>query len=501
MPYKYKWINKAYHHTIVRNQLIKMLADSCHIKFIFASFSGMKIPAIFLAVLLASAASLATQSQPTEIKYSPAELRQDLNFLKHLINNVHVNPNSELTPRQYDALFGQIDASLNDSLNASDFLKKIKPLVAYLSDEHAQINLKPALLSAAYRTGMVYLPFTLKKNNGNYFVEACVDSRWNNIIGQSVNSINGIPVDELLQNCALATTGFPRQRAATALRQFGYLYPWASPALAERFTLKTEDGKSIDIQGTTLQMWDDYLAGQANITKCEDRLSYTRFSNAGYINACSFDVKAKGQYSMDSIKRKIDRIFLQIKQDGVKKLVIDISHNEGGNSAVGDYLISYISDKPYTDYQTDWKRSDEYLKLLKSWGFNDSVYTAQPAGKVLHFASSRVSPEPVPYPFKGKTLIIIGPATFSSAITFATLIRDNHIAVLIGQTPVNGHPNGFGEMYYTNLPHTQIFVRFGVKEYIRPAGKKGNNELAPDMPLTDAQMSNIKMVVGQGKLF
>jgi hypothetical protein len=380
-------------------------------------------------------------------------------------------------------------------------LKKIKPVIAYLSDEHAQINLKPVLLSPAFRSGNVYIPFTLKKVDGHYIVDACLDTRLESLRGKSISGINGVSLKELIQKCALATTGVPGQREATALRQFGYLYPWASPVLAERFTLQTDDGNTLTVEGTTLQAWDDYLGRQANSASCEDRLSYTRYGDAGYINACSFDVKAKGKYSMDSIKHKIDGIFEQIKQDGVKKLVVDISHNQGGNSAVGDYLISYIYGKPYLDYQTDWKRSDEYLKLLKSWGFNDSVYAAQPAGKVLHFPAERVTPEQVAYPFKGKTGIIIGPATFSSAMTFATVIRDNHIAPLIGQTPINGHPSGFGEMYYTNLPHTQIFVRFGVKEYIRPAGKGGDNILVPDVKLTDAQMNNIDTVINMDKLF
>jgi hypothetical protein len=149
------------------------------------------------------------------------------------------------------------------------------------------------------------------------------------------------------------------------------------------------------------------------------------------------------------------------------------------------------------DYQTDWKRSDEYLQLLKSWGFENPAYAAEPAGKVLHFPSGQVTPGHVPNPFSGTTVIVTGPATFSSAMTFATLIRDNHIAKLIGQTPVNGHPNGFGEMYYTNLPHTQVFVRFGVKQHIRPAGNIGDTNLTPDIILTDRQMNDINELIRQ----
>ncbi len=69
----------------------------------------------------------------------------------------------------------------------------------------------------------------------------------------------------------------------------------------------------------------------------------------------------------------------------------------------------------------------------------------------------------------------------------------------MGQTPVNGHPTSFGEMFYTNLPHTQLFVRFGVKEHIRPAGKTPDNNLRPDIPLTDAQMRDINAIIRKAR--
>ncbi len=85
-----------------------------------------------------------------------------------------------------------------------------------------------------------------------------------------------------------------------------------------------------------------------------------------------------------------------------------------------------------------------------------------------------------PVRFNGKTYVVIGDGTFSSAMMFATIIKDNHIATLVGQVPKGGHPTHFGEMYNTKLPNTQLDLLFGVKEWIRPAGKGGENILRPD---------------------
>ena len=65
---------------------------------------------------------------------------------------------------------------------------------------------------------------------------------------------------------------------------------------------------------------------------------------------------------------------------------------------------------------------------------------------------------------------------------FATLVQDNDMALLAGESSVNGHPSHFGEMYSTLLTNTQLELRFGVKEWIRPAGSGKVNKLVPDIP-------------------
>lgn len=68
-------------------------------------------------------------------------------------------------------------------------------------------------------------------------------------------------------------------------------------------------------------------------------------------------------------------------------------------------------------------------------------------------------------------------STFSSAIMFATMIKDNQVATLVGQIPDNGHPNHFGEMYGAKPP-CRFTTAIRGKEWIRPSGVAGN-QLVP----------------------
>ncbi len=340
----------------------------------------MKTKFLFLLCQLGSIIGYGQQPSNDSL-YSPAHLKEDLAFLQQQLYQVHANPFTEFSAKQYDQLFTSIGNKLTSPLSATDFLKLVKPVVAHLADEHAFIG----------------------------------------------------PPEPL------------------------------------------QPGK----------------------TGCQERISYQQYGKTGYINACSFDVKKTGEFTLATVYAKIDSIFKLVHDAGIQQLVIDVSNNEGGNSAVGEYLISSFYKKPYKTYQCNWKRSAEYQKLYESWGIKNEFYANTPIGNIIHFDAGTTTPQEVLYPFNGKVTVVVGQHTFSSAILFATLIKDNKIAPIIGQIPANGHPNHFGEMYNTKLPNTRIDLRFGVKEWIRPAGKgkEQDNQLVPDQVLTTAEMEDVQRLI------
>ena len=446
----------------------------------------------FIAFALFIFATSNTFSQSlSERKFSQQQLKEDLAYLKQQLFNVHINPYTELNKEQYEQLFASINIKLKDSLSATDFLKLVKPAIAYLSDEHAGISLQTKMLTKNYQDESVFCPLSLTKDGNNYRIVKVLSGQAD-LLGKRVTKIDGVPIEEALNKCALYTAGYPDQRKEKALTQFGSLYALSLTGIQHQFSIKTSEGKNITIQGVTLQTWLDELGKQTGWNDaCNEAISYQKIDDAGYIYACSFSIS---DTKMDSLKNKLNTIFEQVQKDKLKYLFIDVSKNGGGNSMVGNVLIDYFYDKSYGTYRCDWKRSEDYLKLLKSWGGNPGdQYTNTPDGEVLHFPSDTVDAAHNPYRFKGKVFVVVGNGTFSSAIMFATMIKDNHIAALAGQIPANGHPNHFGEMYNTKLPNTKIDLRFGVKEWIRPSGEKGDNKLHPDI-VVDSNLPREELV-------
>lgn len=432
------------------------------------------------------------QSITPEEKYSPTTLKEDLVFIKNQLFNVHANAFTELSKTQYEKLFSDIEPKLTDSMTAVEFLKLVKPAMAYLSDEHANIGLpeKSTLLNGK----QVFLPLSLKKENNTYRIDSVLlkDSELKK--GDIIKQVDNLPVEELIKKCSVYTVGFPGQRTANAVQQFGLLYTWATP-FKNTFTITLQNNKKVSIGGVDANTWLSYLKfiyGAAN--SCEEKISYKKYGETGYINACTFSSRSDSEYN--AYARAVKNIFTQIQQDKVKQIIIDVSKNSGGNSALGDLIIAAFYDKPYGGYQLNWKRSDEYLKLMKSWGANDDNYERHKPGEIIHFDSDTTTPQENSFRFPGKVYVLIGNGTFSSAIMFATTIKDNGIAPLIGQAPANGHPSHFGEMYGVTVPHTKLSMRFGVKEWIRPAGnQKGENILIPDIRIDAGDPVNVEGVI------
>lgn len=452
---------------------------------------------VFVCVFIGLVSLCASgQSVPADQKFSAGALKNDLAYLKEQLYNVHVYPYTELTKAQYDELFDRINTKLTDSLTATAFLKRIKPLIAYLCDEHAQVYLKDTQLLKRYQQDAVFLPISLLRDGSTYRVEKVLLPGSGLKPGDIITRIDGVAVDDLLRQCALFASGYPEHRLEKALHQFGFLYSWTLQGIQHEYTVGTGNGRKITLQGTTLKTWQDELNKQSGWnTACNEKITYQKIHDAGYITACSFNFP---QASLDSVQQKINEIFDQVQKDKPKYLFIDISKNSGGQSRVGAMLINAFYDKPYLSFSLDFKRSEAYIGLLKSWKIDaGDWYRNAPEGTVIHFNSDTTFPDANPGRFKGKVFIVVGNGTFSSAMMMATLIKDNKIALITGETPTIGHPNKFGELYNTKLPNTGIQLLFGVKRWTRPNGDLKDNVLRPDIPitLTDDKEELIKRVL------
>lgn len=434
----------------------------------------------FLVLSLFALLSVNVQSQ--EQFFSRNALEADIDYLRQQIRDVHADPLRELDQVKWDSLFTSMRKQINDSMNKPAFFSLIRPAFAFLSDEHADISAPDYFNSNA-----VFPPFSLQRSGEVFLIDTVLGSLPLGK-GMRVVAVNNIPVAKILDELAFYTTGFEDERKQKTAEQFGYLYGFAHPYEKE-WTVTLQDQSIVRISGASHAQWTGRLKKLYGVGTGKKEMSYQTFGKTGYLTIPAFAVR--NDADAQAYSRTIDSVFTIATRDHADKLVIDISQNSGGNSIVGTMLINHFYSKPYLTYQMKWRRSKEYLALIKSWGNEDAAYEALAPGATLHRNASTVTPDGETQKFSGKIYVVIGNGTFSSAIMFATIVKDNKLATLIGQSPRLGHPTHFGEQYNSKLPNTQLSFRFGVKEWIRPLGNKVRNILEPDIFLPEVNAAAV----------
>ena len=124
-----------------------------------------------------------------------------------------------------------------------------------------------------------------------------------------------------------------------------------------------------------------------------------------------------------------EELFAVVDREKPEKLVVDLRHNSGGNSAV-------------------------IAPLYAGFGSRRDLRS------------------------RGHLFVAIGPRTFSSGMMNAAELRDGWGAILVGE-PTGGKPHTYGEVRILELPNSKIRVGYCTKLFAR--SKKDTPSLEPDV--------------------
>jgi len=80
-----------------------------------------------------------------------------------------------------------------------------------------------------------------------------------------------------------------------------------------------------------------------------------------------------------------------------------------------------------------------------------------------------VSPQSDEYGYKGESFLLINAVSYSTAIVFATTLKDNQLATLIGQA-TGGFANQTAQGNLYNLPNSELRAYVPTKILLRPNG-------------------------------
>ncbi|WP_288374702.1 S41 family peptidase [Chryseobacterium culicis] len=424
--------------------------------------------------------------------FTKQQLEQDIAFIKDKIINAHINPYTEISKSEFENKYEDIRKSLKNGMTQKDFYYAAKPLIVTLNDEHSSMS--DFCITDSIKKSMKVLPLKFKYENDKMILtENYSESKLN--IGDELISLNNLPISEVLQTCAQTIPGAKEERISTVVDKFWIVINKFCYFFTDNYNLKFKSGLQTIVKSISLeQLRANASRSSSNKIEAVKPIDYKKIQDYAYLTVSTFDDRST--FTMTEWKTKFDSIFSQIKNDKATKLIIDVRNNSGGNSAIGNLLINYFSDKPYQTYQGKWKKSEEYADYLKANNKESAEYNKIKNGDYYMIRSRLVKPDKNPLRFTGKTYVVVGKRTFSSAMMFSVMVLDNKLAEVVGEIPDKGHPNHFGELINFQTPNTKLDFTFGVKEWIRPAGSTFPNKLIPTK-IIDLNSKNEEQIVEQ----
>lgn len=378
----------------------------------------------------------------------------DINYLIKTIEEIHYNPYFKIEKEQFNQNKNELLNNFNkDSISLKSFVATGMKLAAQMSSGHTAMDwqnekLFPELMSHKF------IPFTGKLSDNYKYLTVTRSANQDIMKGVFVESINGVPIVKLYKEC-LTYIGGLKSFKDVSLEKVFPLYLFFMDEISAPYSLKLSDGE-IDVPGIGVSELNAFIS--QNQQK-ENYIFEIVKDDIGLItyNSCT---------DYDAFNKFLEQTFKEIKGKKINKLIIDIRENSGGDSRLNDLLLSYIT---RTHYQQSsgryWKVSSQAKLAYRNANYEDNFgeefmteyYQAKNQSIIESFEKGLIQPlKPKNY-FTGKTCVLIGPSTFSSANFLADAIKTYKLSTLIGSA-TGELTNDFGEVIDFTLPNSGNYI-------------------------------------------
>ena len=386
--------------------------------------------------------------------------------------------------------------------NDMDFKVCLAKLAASLGDGHTSVPF--------WMTFNKVFPVRFAFNNNSAIVDVSHEDN-KEILGKEIKRINGKSVKQILQMARpLVSADNNAQFENTVKEYLMFADFWPLLGLSnEVMHLDFTDGSSADITAVDRQNLkiSQRQQNSSRITSKRNTLfDYTIYEEESicYLQFNQFaDRLTHPQYTQLARFDEFTRdMMAEIKTKGIKTLVVDLQYNSGGNSQLGDVLLSWLYPHQETrQYDVDVRVSEllctfypyyrkftvggkplkigqiyDYMEFDHSKDYQTDYSAPQdPAKHIFNYDGEQI--------FGGNVVFIQSKDSFSSTILLLTIARDNGIGIIVGE-PSGGKPCHYGDMLYAQLPNTNTLTTVSHKYFRRPNMALENKEcIVPDVSI------------------
>jgi hypothetical protein len=443
----------------------------------------MKI--LILSLLLLTLGLVVSQGQTEngdKELFSIEEIREDYFIFRKALETTYPSlyrfTDSLIITKYLDDQFESLDRPMKEP----EFYKIIALTCARINDEHI-IPTPSKTYYQSLQNVNHYFPFSLKIIDRRLFIFKSFNLQDKLPIGSEVLSINGHPVEEIL-NILLPTIPSDGYIQTFNIRHLeDYSMTQNQNLFDLNYPIFIEDADSFKIEFIHPEAkFEKQIVSIAGLNFNE----YSKFysERIGYKAPLEFKYLKNGiaylrissflKYHRDDFKQDFyslyDSIFRQLNKKGTENLILDLRNNEGGDGT-GEKLLTYLLTKPYRHFDfteekfTGYPAVVDYLENGKDLFFVDSIVYRTNTGmfrlkkEYYNYLPLLNEQKPDKNHYTGKLYVLINGASGSMASVVSSFLRANQRSIFIGEES-GGTMEGNTSLAYARLmlPNTKIKI-------------------------------------------
>ncbi|NVJ99735.1 MAG: hypothetical protein HWE25_16410 [Alphaproteobacteria bacterium] len=423
----------------------------------FTAFFGLTTPAATDDTLL-----------DLDKEMSAAEVLADARAFRNGYFELHPAPFHSVAEADLMAAFDHIEASIHEPMTILDAWRLFSTVNPVLADAHAGIVIpgRSKIMKARLAAGERIFPLSVYFGEGNRLYVK-LDNEANSGLRKDTEilSINGRDTGAVISDLLEHMRGDnPVHQRVLLERWFPSEY-WALFGSSTAFQLEYAEGgetRTATVDGA------DTLKPASWAKPFGELFEYKILENSvGYLRVDTFDHDHKADFFALT-----EQAFKHFKEQNIETLIIDIRENGGGgNSMWQKGIMPYIADRPYRHVSSYTARVTE-----------DNASEGDVIGEIQSGVYTTMTEPELDNPlrFKGKTYLMIGGMTYSSAIHFAITLQDYGIATIVGQ-PSGGRAGTTGNVTNIKLETTGLKAFAPVMLFSRPVRDGNESPVQPDI--------------------
>ena len=410
---------------------------------------------------------------PLEQTLTQQEATEELRTLTGVLQRAHPSLYLYVSKNGFQQIADSIQATIKNDITVAQLYSKYAFLINTVGCSHTSVEY-PGYIYDTLQNKEWFFPYSLKLIEGKIVV--------NNIgydlpQGTEIKDINGVPVSKLLDNIYYYYTIDGRARycqkeLATEDFALYYFYRYGKQTQF-KMTITDTNGvtKYVTEKPVSLKEWNarDYdYKYYYDQTGVDYDLYFTSKEDCAVIRLCTF--KYEEQEKQQAFENFCSNTFdLLSRKPSVKKLVIDLRENTGGELYNCFLLYSYLAPKPFNEYEKVVSKINHipYPELLdedfaeRQDDINNRIksdFTSSNTSGYYIYADTLIQKwEPQGRHFNGDVYVVTNPRVSSSASYFSLLVKNSHTGKIVGEETSGSASagNGFSILEYT-MPKSKI---------------------------------------------